>query len=171
MHGGAADRSGLIAVGDEVVEVNGVCVTGKSPSDVLDLLRAAKATVTFKLIPNNTKRSQKESRIRLKALFDYNPENDGQIPCKEAGLGFKKGDILHIVSQDDYLWWQARKDEDRKTGTGLIPSRGLQEKRILKQRDDMMKVQGGSESEDYDREDVPTYSEVSRLYPRMGQFR
>lgn len=38
MHGGAADRSGLIHVGDEVVEVNGINVEGKTPNDVLAIL-------------------------------------------------------------------------------------------------------------------------------------
>lgn len=38
MHGGAADRSGLIHVGDEVVEVNGLNVEGKTPADVLSIL-------------------------------------------------------------------------------------------------------------------------------------
>lgn len=38
MHGGAADRSGLIHVGDEVVEVNGINVEGKTPADVLSIL-------------------------------------------------------------------------------------------------------------------------------------
>lgn len=38
MHGGAADRSGLISVGDEVVEVNGINVQNKSPADVLQIL-------------------------------------------------------------------------------------------------------------------------------------
>jgi len=38
MHGGAADRSGLISVGDEVVEVNGIAVEGRTPNDVLAIL-------------------------------------------------------------------------------------------------------------------------------------
>lgn len=38
MHGGAADRSGLIHVGDEVIEVNGMNVEGKTPNDVLVIL-------------------------------------------------------------------------------------------------------------------------------------
>jgi C-terminal processing protease CtpA/Prc len=38
MHGGAADRSGLIHVGDEVCEVNGINVEGKTPNDVLKIL-------------------------------------------------------------------------------------------------------------------------------------
>lgn len=38
MHGGAADRSGLIHVGDEVQEVNNLNVLGKTPNDVLKIL-------------------------------------------------------------------------------------------------------------------------------------
>ncbi|CAH1961152.1 unnamed protein product [Acanthoscelides obtectus] len=38
LHGGAADRSGLIHVGDEVVEVNNINVEGKTPNDVLTIL-------------------------------------------------------------------------------------------------------------------------------------
>jgi len=38
MHGGAADRSGLIHVGDEVIEVNNINVEGKTPGDVLTIL-------------------------------------------------------------------------------------------------------------------------------------
>lgn len=41
MHGGAADRSGLIHVGDEVQEVNGIDVVGKTPADVLKILVCA----------------------------------------------------------------------------------------------------------------------------------
>lgn len=55
--------------------------------------------ITFKLVPTDGKLGQRESKVRVKAYFDYNPDNDPYIPCKEAGLGFNKGDILHIVSQ------------------------------------------------------------------------
>ena len=105
MHGGAADRSGLISVGDEVIEVNGVHVEGKTPNDVLRILQMAENTITFKLIPNMDKPLLRESRVRLRALFDYDPVDDKYIPCKEAGLSFSKGDILHIVSQDDPYWY------------------------------------------------------------------
>ena len=49
MHGGAADRSGLIFPGDEVVEVNGVSVEGKTPDDVLQMLKNSEGTITFKI--------------------------------------------------------------------------------------------------------------------------
>jgi len=28
------------------------------------------------------------------------------IPCQDAGLSFKNGDVLQIVEQDDPNWWQ-----------------------------------------------------------------
>lgn len=46
MHGGAADRSGLIHVGDEVIEVNNYNVEGKTPADVLTIL-VIKKCVSF----------------------------------------------------------------------------------------------------------------------------
>ncbi|KPJ10117.1 MAGUK p55 subfamily member 7 [Papilio machaon] len=75
-----------------------------------------------------------ESKVRVRALFNYNSSDDPYIPCKEAGLDFKKGDILHIVSQDDAYWWQARREGDRVMRAGLIPSRALQEGRIIHER-------------------------------------
>jgi C-terminal processing protease CtpA/Prc len=104
MHGGAADRSGLIHVGDEVHEVNGIPVFGKTPNEVLKILQDSEGTITFKLIPADAKFQTRESKVRVRAYFDYNPADDQHIPCKEAGLPFKKHDILHIVSQDDAYW-------------------------------------------------------------------
>ncbi|XP_058451005.1 MAGUK p55 subfamily member 7 isoform X2 [Malaya genurostris] len=134
MHGGAADRSGLIHVGDEVIEVNNINVEGKTPGDVLSILQNSEGTITFKLVPSDGKLDQRESKVRVRAHFDYEPENDPYIPCKEAGLGFVRGDILHIVSQDDSYWWQARRECEKSTRAGLIPSRALQERRILHER-------------------------------------
>ncbi|XP_054739081.1 MAGUK p55 subfamily member 7 isoform X1 [Anastrepha obliqua] len=134
MHGGAADRSGLIHVGDEVIEVNGINVEGKTPGDVLSILQNSEGTITFNLVPSDGKGGQRESKVRVRAHFDYNPETDPYIPCKEAGLAFQRGDILHIVSQDDAYWWQARKESERTARAGLIPSRALQERRIIHER-------------------------------------
>ncbi|KAG7163153.1 MAGUK p55 subfamily member 3-like [Homarus americanus] len=134
MHGGAADRSGLIHVGDEVQEVNNLNVVGKTPADVLKILMQAEGTITFKLLPAGSAAYLRESKVRVRAYFDYDPKEDKHIPCKEAGLAFKKQDILHIVTQDDPYWWQARREGDRNMRAGLIPSRQLQERRILSQR-------------------------------------
>lgn len=55
-------------------------------------------------MPADGKSGPRESKVRVRAHFDYCAMNDPYIPCKEAGLDFKKGDVLHIVSQDDAYW-------------------------------------------------------------------
>ncbi|KAJ8955981.1 hypothetical protein NQ318_006252 [Aromia moschata] len=171
MHGGAADRSGLIHVGDEVVEVNNINVEGKTPNDVLQILQNSEGTITFKLVPADGKLNARESKVRVRAHFDYNAATDPYIPCKEAGLDFNKGDVLHIVSQDDAYWWQARREGDRNMRAGLIPSRALQERRIIYERTQISKDGDDAENDDFDREQIATYEEVAKLYPRPGIYR
>uniref|UniRef100_H9G4W2 Membrane palmitoylated protein 4 n=1 Tax=Anolis carolinensis TaxID=28377 RepID=H9G4W2_ANOCA len=55
----------------------------------------------------------------------YWPLQDPAIPCADAGLAFKRGDILQIVDQNDTFWWQARKVSDLSACAGLIPSNHL----------------------------------------------
>ncbi|XP_046470442.1 MAGUK p55 subfamily member 7-like isoform X1 [Neodiprion pinetum] len=213
--GGPADRSGAIHVGDEVLEVNGISVEGKTPACVLKILDDFEGTVTFKLIPASSRCGVRESKVRVRAHFSYTAADDPYIPCKEAGLDFVKGDILHIVSQDDSHWWQARREGDRNMRAGLIPSRALQERNIvlerqLKEKSDesdhislcsvpvalpalcprpqtsslvlptKCNLQGPktkkimydvAENDDFDREEIPTYEEVAKLYPRPGFYR
>ncbi|XP_070163140.1 MAGUK p55 subfamily member 7 isoform X4 [Polyergus mexicanus] len=173
MHGGAADRSGLIHVGDEVCEVNGISVEGKTPSFVLHILQNSEGTITFKIVPADSKSGVRESKVRVRAHFSYVAAEDPYIPCKEAGLDFVKGDVLHIVSQDDAYWWQARREGDRNMRAGLIPSRALQERRILFERQQKEKSDGEDniKNDDFDREEIPTYEEVAKLYPRPGLYR
>lgn len=73
--------------------------------------------------------------MHMKAHFDYDPEDDGYIPCRELGISFQKGDILHVISQEDANWWQAyREGEEDQTLAGLIPSKSFQHQReTLKQ--------------------------------------
>ena len=69
--------------------------------------------------------------MHLKAHFDYDPEDDLYIPCKELGISFMKGDILHVISQDDPNWGQAfREGEEDQTLAGLIPSRSFQQQLV-----------------------------------------
>lgn len=68
----------------------------------------------------------------VKALFDYYPNEDKAIPCREAGLAFRKGDVLQIMSQDDATWWQAKHEGDANPRAGLIPSKQFQERLALK---------------------------------------
>lgn len=62
-------------------------------------------------------------QIHVKAHFDYDPSDDPYVPCRELGLSFQKGDILHIISQTDPNWWQAYRDGDEENQplAGLVP--------------------------------------------------
>uniref|UniRef100_A0A4W3HNX0 MAGUK p55 scaffold protein 7a n=1 Tax=Callorhinchus milii TaxID=7868 RepID=A0A4W3HNX0_CALMI len=191
MRGGAADRSGLIHVGDELREVNGIAVEDKRPEEIIEILAQSQGAITFKIIPGIKEETEvKETKMFVRTLFDYDPNEDKAIPCKEAGLSFKKGDILQIVSQDDGTWWQAKRECDANLRAGLIPSKQFQERypqalelhppvpspcflpfllqagfrrsfRLSRKDRKMNKsMYECKRSEQYDTADVPTYEEV-----------
>ncbi|XP_061568934.1 MAGUK p55 subfamily member 7 isoform X2 [Cololabis saira] len=135
MRGGPADRSGLIHVGDELREVNGIPVEDKKPEEIIRILALSQGAITFKVVPAVKEDAPvKEPKVFLKAFFDFNPKEDKAIPCKEAGLAFKKGSILQIMSQDDATWWQAKHEGDANPRAGLIPSKQFQERRFALRR-------------------------------------
>ena len=55
-------------------------------------------------------------QIYLRAQFDYDPTKDNMIPCQDAGLPFKKGEVLQIVEQVDPNWWQVRNSLEHSCG-------------------------------------------------------
>ncbi|XP_067274934.1 MAGUK p55 subfamily member 3 isoform X2 [Pseudorasbora parva] len=131
MKGGAADRSGLVHVGDELREVNGSSVMHKRPDEISQLLSQSQGSITLKIIPAIKEEDKlKESKVYMRALFDYTPLEDKATPCQEAGLPFKRGDVLQVVSQDDQTWWQAKRVGDCSLRAGLVPSKQFQERRI-----------------------------------------
>ncbi|XP_042577642.1 MAGUK p55 subfamily member 3-like isoform X2 [Cyprinus carpio] len=131
MKGGAADRSGLVHVGDELREVNGSSVMHKRPDEISQLLSQSQGSITLKIIPAIKEEDKlKESKVFMRALFDYTPLEDKATPCQEAGLPFKRGDILQVVSQHDQTWWQAKRVGDCNLRAGLVPSKQFQERRL-----------------------------------------
>ncbi|XP_057680432.1 MAGUK p55 subfamily member 7 isoform X1 [Corythoichthys intestinalis] len=152
MKGGAADRSGLIHVGDELKEVNGIPVDDKKPEEIIRILAQSQGAITFKIVPGVKEDViTKEPKMFVKALFDYDPRDDKTIPCKEAGLAFKKGSILQIMSQDDATWWQAKHEGDVNPRAGLIPSKQFQERRLaLRSSSAILPIQRSSIRRSYD---------------------
>lgn len=201
MKGGAADRSGLIHVGDELREVNGIPVEGKKPEEIIQLLSQTQGAITFKVIPGTEADGPaKEPKIYLRALFDYNPKDDNAIPCKEAGLPFSRGDVLQVMCQDDATWWQAKVEGIANLRAGLIPSKHFQERRFaLRQNSSDPQPQKVSrkpsvlrrsfrfsrkgrktnksmyeckKSDQYDTADITTYEEVAPYRRALGaQYR
>ncbi|XP_054652652.1 protein PALS1 [Dunckerocampus dactyliophorus] len=133
VRGGAAERSGLLAEGDEILEINGVEIRGKDVNQVFDILADMHGLLTFVLIPSTQSKPPlvKETVVHVKAHFDYDPSDDPYVPCRELGLSFQKGDILHIISQSDPNWWQAYRDgdEDNQPLAGLVPGKNFQQQR------------------------------------------
>ncbi|XP_021330373.1 MAGUK p55 subfamily member 3 isoform X1 [Danio rerio] len=131
MKGGAADRSGLVHVGDELREVNGSSVMHKRPDEISQLLSQSQGSITLKIIPAIKEEDKlQENKVYMRALFDYTPLEDKATPCQEAGLPFKRGDVLQVVSQDDQTWWQAKRIGDCNLRAGLVPSKQFQERRL-----------------------------------------
>ncbi|XP_051173568.1 peripheral plasma membrane protein CASK isoform X1 [Leptopilina boulardi] len=138
MHGGMIHRQATLHVGDEIREINGIPVANQSVNALQKILREARGSVTFKIVPSYRSAPPPCELFRIRPLpvlifvraqFDYDPLDDELIPCAQAGIAFKTGDILQIISKDDHHWWQARKD-NAAGSAGLIPSPELQEWRI-----------------------------------------
>ncbi|XP_007886276.1 protein PALS1 [Callorhinchus milii] len=195
--GGAAEKSGLLHEGDEVLEINGIEIRGKDVNEVFDLLADMHGTLTFVLIPCQQMRNPpaKEMVVHVKAHFDYDPSDDPYIPCRELGLSFQKGDILHVISQEDPNWWQAYRDgdEDNQPLAGLIPGKSFQQQReAMKQtiEEDKEPEKSGklwcakknkkkrkkvlynaNRNDDYDNDEILTYEEMSLYHQPASRKR
>uniref|UniRef100_A0A914E058 Uncharacterized protein n=1 Tax=Acrobeloides nanus TaxID=290746 RepID=A0A914E058_9BILA len=110
--GGAAERSGCIEVGDQLLEVNGVSLLHKQPAEVVQLLSAPEnETISFKLIPAKhvVENKPQPTLHYVRCMLDYSIKNDPMHPCPEAALDFKKGDILEFLVCDDPNFFQAKR--------------------------------------------------------------
>uniref|UniRef100_A0A671YX42 Peripheral plasma membrane protein CASK n=1 Tax=Sparus aurata TaxID=8175 RepID=A0A671YX42_SPAAU len=129
MHGGMIHRQGTLHVGDEIREINGISVANQTVEQLQKMLREMRGSITFKIVPSY--RSQSMScEIYVRAQFEYDPAKDDLIPCKEAGIRFRVGDIIQIISKDDHNWWQGKLENTKNGTAGLIPSPELQEWRV-----------------------------------------
>ncbi|XP_036396491.1 peripheral plasma membrane protein CASK isoform X4 [Megalops cyprinoides] len=81
-------------------------------------------------ISRSTIKDKMSLKIYVRAQFEYDPAKDDLIPCKEAGIRFRVGDIIQIISKDDHNWWQGKLENTKNGTAGLIPSPELQEWRV-----------------------------------------
>ncbi|CCD62085.1 MAGUK p55 subfamily member 5 [Caenorhabditis elegans] len=146
--GGIVEKMNLFQEGDELLELNGSSLKGKQVNEICDILRNLSGPITFVVAPKeeqdteqptdtatNTvtaKKSQQHVQ-HLRALFDYDPEDDVYVPCKELAMKFQRGDILHVLNTKDDNWWQAYRDgEDiQHSLAGLIPSSSFRQQVVL----------------------------------------
>uniref|UniRef100_A0A8C8HWW2 MAGUK p55 subfamily member 3 n=1 Tax=Oncorhynchus tshawytscha TaxID=74940 RepID=A0A8C8HWW2_ONCTS len=184
-------RYRLVHVGDELREVNGISIIHKRPDEISQLLSQSQGSITLKIIPAVKEEDHlKESKVYMRALFDYIPADDKATPCQEAGLPFKRGDILQVVTQDDPTWWQAKRVGDSNLRAGLIPSKLFQERLLTLRspppplyplpdpslrrsfrlsRKDRSGSLGGGATRDPTDPDFATYEEVTRYQHRPNE--
>ncbi|XP_056417339.1 disks large homolog 2 isoform X4 [Hyla sarda] len=148
--GGPADLSGELQRGDQIISVNGIDLRGATHEQAAAALKGAGQTVTIvaqyqpeeyarfeakihdlrEQMMNHSmssgsgslKTNQKRS-LYVRAMFDYDKSKDSGLPSQ--GLGFRYGDILHVINASDDEWWQARRvtqDGDSEE-MGVIPSK------------------------------------------------
>ncbi|XP_059932407.1 MAGUK p55 subfamily member 4 isoform X2 [Gadus macrocephalus] len=125
IHGGLADRSGLLHTGDLLLEVNGNPVEGLEPEQVIQILIHSQGTILFKVIPNKPQTTATNSSVFMRAMVDYSPQQDWSLPCPDVGMSFRKGQLLEVVDQTDGHWWQARRLPTTSSCAGLIPSTSM----------------------------------------------
>jgi len=74
-----------------------VWTTLKTLCSVCEIMEDITGHVTFIVIPTvSHEKSVENESFNVRTLYDYNPDADEYIPCKELGLFFKKGEILKI---------------------------------------------------------------------------
>ncbi len=95
MHGGMIHRQGMglfciadslpitsisatLHVGDEIREINGVCVANQSVDALQRMMRDARGSVTFKIVPSY-RSAPPACEIFVRAQFDYDPT---QVNCE-----------------------------------------------------------------------------------------
>uniref|UniRef100_A0A3B3HDN3 Peripheral plasma membrane protein CASK n=1 Tax=Oryzias latipes TaxID=8090 RepID=A0A3B3HDN3_ORYLA len=135
MYGGMIHRQGTLHVGDEIREINGISVFNQTVEQLQKMLREMRGSITFKIVPSYQMHGSScefslSTQIYVRAQFEYDPSKDELIPCKEAGVRFRVGDIIQIISKDDHNWWQGKLENTKNGTAGLIPSPELQEWRV-----------------------------------------
>lgn len=127
LYGGLIHRQGLLQVGDRIVEVNHESADSMSPSDLQAMLKNSSGSLVMKVEPGYHD-AVGMTELFVRAHFDYIPRQDRLIPAQDAGMPFKKGDIIKVLNQEDSFWWQAVHYGEHETA-GLIPSQMLEERR------------------------------------------
>uniref|UniRef100_A0A8C1U2W2 Discs, large homolog 4a (Drosophila) n=1 Tax=Cyprinus carpio TaxID=7962 RepID=A0A8C1U2W2_CYPCA len=150
--GGPADLSGELRKGDQILSVNGVDLRAATHEQAAAALKNAGQTVTIiaqvvfvcaeysrfeakihdlreQLMNSSmgsgttTLRSNTKRGFYIRALFDYDKTAD--CGFLSQAVGFRFGDVLHVLDCGDEEWWQACRvspqgDEEE---VGFIPSK------------------------------------------------
>lgn len=195
--GGMIEKQGLLHLGDIILEINGIAV--HTPEELQNEISKAKDNITMKVGPNVEEEMKSAKLVMggrgvknlepgkkltsyMRALFDYEPDYDNLLPCKDIGLPFSRGDVLQIIDVKDPNWWQA-KHAGTSGPIGLIPSPELEERRkayVPPEADFVHRIgicgtriskkkkkflYKSKSNQDFDKADLMLYEEVTKMPP------
>lgn len=98
--GGAAERSGLLHEGDEILEVNGVEMRGKSVNEVCDILSRMTGTLTFLIVPTQVLQAPIQQRREILVSTNNILYN---TPIQYTTDAYLLDDRLPVCSQQHFL--------------------------------------------------------------------
>ncbi|KAI3373606.1 hypothetical protein L3Q82_022201 [Scortum barcoo] len=189
--GGPADLSGELHKGDQILSVNGVDLRMATHEQAAAALKNAGQTVTIiaqyrpdeysrfeakihdlreQLMNSSmgsgttTLRSNPKRGFYIRALFDYDKTAD--CGFLSQALGFKFGDVLHVLDCGDEEWWQARKvsPQNEAEEVGFIPSKHRSD--LLVERKEWSRV--NTKERDHGRDSLGTQVHYARPIIILG---
>ncbi|CAF3655012.1 unnamed protein product [Rotaria socialis] len=108
--GGLAESTGLLSVGDEIIEVNGIEVSGKTLDQVTDMMVANSHNLIITVRPQNDtfnlKRTMSSASSTRSQLLSKNTNNISNSTNQSGGLSDDDDDDLsrsHDIHMDSYL--------------------------------------------------------------------
>ncbi|XP_073807781.1 disks large homolog 4 isoform X6 [Danio rerio] len=195
--GGPADLSGELRKGDQILSVNGVDLRAATHEQAAAALKNAGQTVTIiaqyrpeeysrfeakihdlreQLMNSSmgsgttTLRSNPKRGFYIRALFDYDKTAD--CGFLSQAVGFRFGDVLHVLDCGDEEWWQACRvspqgDEEE---VGFIPSKRRVERkewtRLKSKERDRSRDSIGSQGREEPVRSYETVAQVEVHYAR-----
>ncbi|XP_016094530.1 disks large homolog 4 isoform X3 [Sinocyclocheilus grahami] len=195
--GGPADLSGELRKGDQILSVNGVDLRAATHEQAAAALKNAGQTVTIiaqyrpeeysrfeakihdlreQLMNSSmgsgttTLRSNPKRGFYIRALFDYDKTAD--CGFLSQAVGFRFGDVLHVLDCGDEEWWQACRlspqgDEEE---VGFIPSKRRVERkewtRLKSKERDRSRDSTGSQGREEPVRSYETVAQVEVHYAR-----
>ncbi|CAF1243911.1 unnamed protein product [Rotaria magnacalcarata] len=107
--GGLAESTGLLSVGDEIIEVNGIEVSGKTLDQVTDMMVANSHNLIITVRPQNDtfnlKRTMSSASSTRSQLLSKNTNNISNSTNQSGGLSDDDDDLSrsHDMHMDSYL--------------------------------------------------------------------
>ncbi|XP_045122925.1 la-related protein Larp4B-like isoform X3 [Portunus trituberculatus] len=109
MHGGMIHRQATLHVGDEIREINGVPVANQSVDILQKMLREARGSVTFKIVPSYRSAPPpcefyrtKKQQVLVSMLCRVEPQPLRLQGCTDAQQGYGGSGKLHLIERPSH---------------------------------------------------------------------